>query len=132
MISTTMSAYLDAAPLDRLLKEAGAIGIRSTKEMAYRIVQHASRRSRVRTGTMKKGWKRKPFEFMGMKGWFIYNEVPYTVFNEFGTSRMAAQPMLRPALQEVKALLPLAVAKYITLAIAGGGGTPDTGGGDIL
>jgi HK97 gp10 family phage protein len=32
----------------------------------------------------------------------VFNPVQYTVYNEYGTIYMSAQPMLRPAIEEVR------------------------------
>ena len=53
--------------------------------------------SRVRTGSMRAGWTS---EMIGEHEGVVYNLVDYTVYNEYGTRHMAAQPMLAPAVEE--------------------------------
>lgn len=48
---------------------------------------------------MRAGWQMKvlnPYETM------VYNMVTYTIYNEYGTYKMSAQPMLRPSVEEVR------------------------------
>jgi HK97 gp10 family phage protein len=58
----------------------------------------AKMRSRVDTGNMRDSWTH---ESVGRFSRIVYNPVYYTIFNEYGTIYMAAQPMIRPALEEV-------------------------------
>ena len=44
---------------------------------------------------MRDGWKAEP---LGVNGARVSNPVPYTIYNEFGTFRMSAQPMARPSM----------------------------------
>jgi HK97 gp10 family phage protein len=62
------------------------------------IESGAKARSRVDTGTMRGGWTSEK-----LNNWtrMVYNPVYYTLFNEYGTIYMSAQPMLKPALEEV-------------------------------
>jgi HK97 gp10 family phage protein len=68
----------------------------ATKAGAGRIVDEAQRRSRVRTGTMRDGWTA---ERTGAYEYTVFNDVPWTVYNEYGTRYMSAQPMLGPAVE---------------------------------
>lgn len=62
------------------------------------LVSGAQQRSRVDTGTMRRGWtSEKASNFARV----VYNSVYYTIFHEYGTIYMAAQPMIQPALEEV-------------------------------
>jgi hypothetical protein len=54
--------------------------------------------SRVDTGAMKNGWA---FEMTGDVEGVNYNPVEYTPYNEYGTVRTPAQPMLHPAVDQV-------------------------------
>lgn len=61
------------------------------------IVQEAEINTvRVDTGAMKNGWL---IETTGPLERTIYNAMDYAKFNEFGTSRMSASPMLTPAVE---------------------------------
>jgi len=63
-------------------------------DAAEEIVQLAKGFSRVRTGQMRDGWK---WEKQGTLVRRVFNDVPWTVFNEYGTIYMREQPMLTPA-----------------------------------
>lgn len=67
------------------------------KRGAEMIKAGAQRRSRRDTGEMEEGWQ---VEGAG-PAWRVFNDVEHTVYNEFGTRFMTAQPMLRPASDEV-------------------------------
>lgn len=53
----------------------------------------AAGRSRVDTGAMQGGWTANVGGLHGI----VESGPDYTVYNEFGTSKMAAQPMATPA-----------------------------------
>jgi HK97 gp10 family phage protein len=69
----------------------------ASKNAAERVVQGAKLRSRVRSGTMRGGWQ---FERTGRHEYTVDNPVDWTIYNEFGTRYMSAQPMLGPAMEE--------------------------------
>lgn len=62
-----------------------------------RINEGAQRRSRYDTGWMRAGWTS---EMTGHHEGQVYNLVHYTIYHEYGTSMMSAQPMLRPSVEE--------------------------------
>lgn len=74
------------------------------QEKAERIVDETTRdiqrgameRSRVDTGQMRGGWDAVS---EGLHGEVI-NPVEHTIFNEYGTVHMSAQPMAGPAAEE--------------------------------
>lgn len=51
--------------------------------------------SRVDTGAMRAGWHPEP---LGVNGARVMSGPAYTIYNEYGTSRMSAQPMARPSM----------------------------------
>lgn len=57
----------------------------------------AEQKSRVRTGEMKGGWETR---FESEMTAFVFNGVSWVIHNEFGTRKMSAQPMIRPAVEE--------------------------------
>lgn len=63
------------------------------------IERRAKARSRVDTGNMRGGWQHRA---LGTFEGSVFNLVSYTIHNEYGTSKMAAQPMLRPAIEETQ------------------------------
>lgn len=97
-----------------------------TGELSKRIVELAKENSRVDTGAMQKGWNRSKIGEGRRGGWRIFNTVPYTVHNEFGTVHMPAQPMLGPAVDEVSEMIPEEARKIIEASVVGG----VYGGGD--
>lgn len=66
---------------------------------AFEISTEAKERSRVKTGTMKRGWYTRHISRTRSK---VANPVPYAIFNEFGTAHMAAQPMIVPAVEHAR------------------------------
>jgi HK97 gp10 family phage protein len=64
---------------------------------AARIETGAKERSRVDTGAMRDGWTTERINNFSR---LVYNPVYYTIFNEYGTINMPAQPMLKPAMEE--------------------------------
>lgn len=71
----------------------------AVEKAASRIESGAKDRSRVDTGTMRAGWE---YQMEGNHQATVFNLVEYTIYNEYGTVHMSAQPMLHPAVEEVK------------------------------
>lgn len=66
--------------------------------------------SRVDTGEMRDGWTaEQTSDTTGI----VYNDVPHTIFNEYGTVKMTAQPMLHPAIDEVKPAFNTGLARLL-------------------
>lgn len=63
------------------------------------IERRAKQRSRVDTGNMRGGWQHQA---QGPMEGIVFNLVDYTIFHEYGTVHMSAQPMLRPAIEETR------------------------------
>lgn len=63
------------------------------------IERRAKEKSRVDTGAMRGGWQHRATS--SMEG-VVFNLVSYTIYNEYGTVNMSAQPMLRPAIEETR------------------------------
>lgn len=82
---------------------------RASRESAEAIRQGAADRSRVRTGAMRRGWRVTE----DADGITVDNPVAHTIFNEYGTRRMSAQPMLTPAVEEERAQFPSRVADAV-------------------
>lgn len=49
-----------------------------------------------------------------IKPWVVANEVEHTIYNEFGTINMTAQPMLTPSVEEATELFHRAMAQAYT------------------
>lgn len=69
----------------------------AVKHCLENIETKAKGHSRVDTGNMRGGWQH---QMTGMMEGIVINLVEYTVYNEFGTIFMSAQPMLQPAIEE--------------------------------
>jgi len=63
------------------------------------IERRAKAKSRVDEGTMRGGWQH---QIMGPMEGVVFNLVAHTIYNEYGTVNMSAQPMLRPAVEETR------------------------------
>lgn len=67
---------------------------------ADNIMSTAMMLSRVDTGNMRANWQKDSWgsgsEFVAT----VFNNVHYTIYNEYGTVYMAAQPMLGPAVEK--------------------------------
>lgn len=48
---------------------------------------------------MRGGWQHQP---TGPASGMVFNLIDYTIYNEFGTYKMSAQPMARPAVEETR------------------------------
>jgi HK97 gp10 family phage protein len=105
---------LNTAKLDTLMASTQAAADNAAAEEAAEIVQGCKRRSRERTGAMRRGWNRQRIGVGRRAGWRIYDSVPYTIYNEFGTSRMSAQPMLGPEMRAARSRLGPRLKKWIT------------------
>jgi HK97 gp10 family phage protein len=69
-------------------------------ETIVAVRDSAKAHSRVDTGEMRDGWTAdQTSDTHGT----VSNDVPHTVFNEYGTVKMTAQPMLHPAMDEARA-----------------------------
>jgi HK97 gp10 family phage protein len=70
----------------------------------------AKAHSRVDTGEMRDGWTAE--QTSDTHG-TVYNDVPHTVFNEYGTVKMTAQPMIHPAIDEAKPAFDTGLARLL-------------------
>jgi DNA integrity scanning protein DisA with diadenylate cyclase activity len=92
MIKVTVKRNDIAKLADQLAPRAARVVAQTSLE----IEEGAKRRSRIRTGTMMRGWR---VVFDDPVHAVIGNPVPYTIYNEFGTRHVAAQPMLIPEVE---------------------------------
>jgi len=92
---------------DEVIGFGNAMTAQAQDDAAEEIVQLAKSFSRVRTSQMRDGWK---WEKQGTLVRRVYNDVPWTIFNELGTIYMSAQPMLHPAEEIVQPQYVAAVA----------------------
>jgi HK97 gp10 family phage protein len=85
---------------EKLANEARSRAVMAVTYAASNTITHAKVRSRVDTSSMRNGWKSRSADG-GLQA-TIYNEMHYAIWNEIGTSRMTAQPMLQPGLDAVQ------------------------------
>jgi HK97 gp10 family phage protein len=79
---------------DNMCKDSLWEAVNKAGEISIKIVP-------VRTGKLQRSLHVTP-KTPGKKRYTFGDKVDYGVYVEFGTSRMAAQPFLRPALDELK------------------------------
>lgn len=84
------------------------------KETGDAVAASAAQRSRVGTGAMRAGWEAKMVSPLRCE---ISNSQFYWRFNEYGTTKMGAQPMAHPAVESNR----LAFYGSVGRLFAGGG-----------
>lgn len=73
------------------------------EKTAKNIAAGSARRSRVDKGEMRDGWVAVEVQTSGDEvKWQAGNPVEHAIYNEFGTRRMSAQPMLTPAVEAAR------------------------------
>lgn len=90
-------------------------GIAETVQQAgYRVEAGAKRRARVDTGYMRNQIRWIPdSRFSGQ----VIGGASYTIFNEYGTVNMSAQPMFVPAIEEVRPMFNAELRMVIKRAV---------------
>lgn len=71
----------------------------AVRKTVFDIEAGAKSRARVDTGAMRAGIG---VEMSGPLSGEVIGHADYTIYNELGTSKMAAQPMLTPAAEEAR------------------------------
>lgn len=72
----------------------------AVRKTAFDIEAGAKQRSRWDTGAMRSAWQTS---FEGQLEATVANGVEYAIYNEYGTHKMTAQPMARPAAHAAEA-----------------------------
>jgi len=91
--------------LDRLVKKYNRLGNIDMKPIMQRATQLVQRTAKemapVDTGHLRRNIMRKTHTLPNNTGIVgeVYDPVEYGVYQEFGTSKMKAQPFMRPALK---------------------------------
>lgn len=93
---------------DASFQEAIKKGVDSTK--GQKIERFPKARSRVRTGRMLKSWQSRVEDDGIRVGSY---KILYTVYNEYGTRKMAAQPMLAPSIEPMRTVLANEIVKAV-------------------
>ncbi len=84
--------------IPQLTAAANALAAAATAKAAHDMVAIAQTKARVDTGNMKNSINAQG---EGTK-WAVHSPAEYSVFNEYGTSKMGAQPFMTPAAEQVK------------------------------
>lgn len=79
-----------------IIAEGDALVAKAVTVTANNVVYRAAKSSRVRTGNMRGGWQQQAIDRHTRR---VFNDVHYTIYNEYGTIYMSAQPMLGPAIE---------------------------------
>ena len=99
----TFSVNLDTRKLDKLMGDARPRAEQILDRAAAQVQRNATvRTTRVDIGTMKAGWRwvaTAPLKRV------IYNTQEYALYHEMGTYKMAAEPVLRPSVDQVRPIL---------------------------
>lgn len=69
------------------------------KRTLFDIEAGCKERSRVDTGQMRNGWQAS---MDGDLSGTVSNSVDHAIYNEYGTARMSAQPMLHPSMDAAR------------------------------
>lgn len=80
------------------------------QKAALDIEAHAKARAPVDTGFLRSSIKMEPVEPLHYR---VVAYANYAIYQEFGTTRMPAQPFMRPALELVRAELDLALRMVV-------------------
>jgi HK97 gp10 family phage protein len=94
---------MDLREADRILKQAAQKGIEATNEIANAILANADPRVPVDTGALRASGEVTEATTGNRVATVSYggDDVNYAVYQEFGTSKMNAQPYLKPAIEAV-------------------------------
>jgi len=96
MAGTVSVRVRSRIPQIRAAVEAKAAA--ATAKAAYDIEAIAKSLARVDTGYMKGAINAHGSSL----SWNVHSPAEYSIFNEYGTSRMSAQPFMTPAAEQVK------------------------------
>lgn len=90
---------LDTTVLDKITAELQPRAQKIVKETAYEVMGRAVNAAPVDTGALKNSIH---VEETGALSAIVADGVEYGIYNELGTSRMAARPFLTPAVEAVR------------------------------
>lgn len=95
----TMKARVVRNDFPRIARRGRRRASDAVRKATTDVRTHAAARSRVDTGTMRRGWQAvMRTELHGV----VFNPVEYTIWNELGTRFMSAAPMATPAAELVR------------------------------
>lgn len=93
------SVTLDTRELDRIAAHLDTNTERALAAIAEAVLEQARPRTPVDTGNLKNSLES---EQMSRFLWWIHDGTDYGIYQELGTSRMAAQPFMVPAVENVR------------------------------
>lgn len=104
MPAASRGVYLDMRRLDRIIDKMPERAEQLVATIANDVRTDAVVNTvRIETGTMRRGWVAQRLQrFL----WRVGNRVYYSVFHEYGTTTLSPSPMLGPALERQRRLLP--------------------------
>ena len=93
---------LDTAKLDQLIRDLQPQAEAIVAKAAMQVQGEAATRAPVDTGALRNSIQAD--EHNGPLEWWVHDGVEYGIYQELGTSRMAAQPFMKPAVESVRKL----------------------------
>ena len=93
------SITLDTKVLDKIAANLDKNSDDIVKGIAFEVKQSAQDYAPVDTGALKGSIKVKPIK---KNLYHVHDGVHYGIYQEYGTSRMAAQPFMTPAIERVR------------------------------
>lgn len=97
MAGIQIRVTVNSEVLDRIIAYAPRVDPEIAEEAATAIQAHAQARAPVRTGALRDNIVKVTAGAM----FWVMSMVEYAAYPEFGTRKMAAQPHMRPAAEEV-------------------------------
>jgi HK97 gp10 family phage protein len=96
----TIVTRLDTRRLDQIIANEPNKASEIVRTTAFEVEQKAKMLAPVDTGALKNSLKAE--EHTGPLSWWVHDGMNYGIFNEIGTSRMAAHPFMVPAVEGVR------------------------------
>ena len=100
-----------SSKLGKIAAEAEGKASLVVRKTSLDVAAGAARRSRVDTGAMRGGWTPKMNNATSAT---VRNSQKYALHNEYGTTKMSAQPMARPAAEEARGPFMRAMGRIFT------------------
>jgi HK97 gp10 family phage protein len=95
-----VTTKLDTRVLDRMIAEHEREASQIVRAGSFAVQGHAQDKAPVDTGALKNSLEAE--ERSGPLAWWVHDGVEYGIYQELGTSKMAAQPFLTPAVEIVR------------------------------
>jgi HK97 gp10 family phage protein len=91
---------LDTVILDRIINEQQREAGKIVRRASYAVEGQAKSKAPVDTGALKSSLMAE--QKSGILSWWVHDGMDYGIHQEFGTSRMAAQPFMIPAVEAIR------------------------------